>query len=334
MPRKMLIGALAVTAMLLLSSDHAAFAADVKLRYAGTLPVKHHNAEGQYMLAKRVKELTKGSVDIEVYPAGQLYKARQIPTAIVSGGAEMGYNLTSVWSTDPVSELNDVPFLFDDAQHAAKAWASDGKLFKAFSAEMEKRGMKTVHVMFYGSLFDFGNNKKQLAGSGDFDGMKIRGYGRLAAEGLRALGASPVVMSPGEMYLAIQRGTIDGAITGVTSLKSRKIWEVVKNATITGATFGVMAVNISKAKWDGLTPEQQKALMTAGEEVFKWSVETSAKRDKEATEFLKSKGVKTLVLSAADKTKWKELFAPAYKAWESRANDEQKALHAWVKSLQ
>lgn len=334
MLRARLIGIFAVLAMLLPANGSESLAADVTLRYAGTLPVKHHNSEGQEMFAKRVGELTNGSVKVEVYPAGQLYKAREIPTAIVSGGADMGFNLTSVWSTDPVSELNDVPFLFKDAEHAAKAWAADGKLFKAFSAEMEKRGMKTVHVMFFGSLFDFGNNKKKLAAAGDFDDMKIRGYGRLAAEGLRALGASPVVMSPGEMYLAIQRGTIDGAITGVTSLKSRKIWEVVENATITGATFGVMAVNISKKKWDSLTPEQQKALMTAGEEVFQWSIETSAARDKEATDFLKSNGVNTLVLSPDQKAKWKELFAPAYKAWASRANDEQKALHAWVKSLQ
>lgn len=321
-------------ATLVISASIASSAlAETTLRYAGTLPVKHHNAEGQYMLAKRVNELTKGTLKIEVYPAGQLYKAREIPTAIVSGGADMGYNLTSVWSTDPVSELNDVPFLFDNAQHAAKAWASDGKLFKAFSDQMGKRGMKTVHVMFYGSLFDFGNNKKALAASGDFKGMKIRGYGRLAAEGLRALGASPVVMSPGEMYLAIQRGTIDGAITGVTSLKSRKIWEVVKYATITGATFGVMAVNISKSKWDALSPDHQKALMTAGEEVFRWSVDISAKRDAEAIAFMKSKGVKTNVLTAEDKAKWKKLFAPAYKAWQGRAKDEQKALHAWVGSL-
>lgn len=323
-----------VSAILVLSASamSAAFA-ETKLRYAGTLPVKHHNAEGQYMLAKRVSELTKGELKIEVYPAGQLYKARAIATGIVSGGADMGYNLTSVWSTDPVSELNDIPFLFKDAKHAAKAWAPDGKLFKAFSDAMGKRGMKTVHVMFYGSLFDFGNNKKALADSGDFKGMKIRGYGRLAAEGLRALGASPVVMSPGEMYLAIQRGTIDGAITGVTSLKSRKIWEVVKHATITGATFGVMAVNISKSKWDSLSPDHQKALTMAGDEVFRWSIDISAKRDAEAIQFMKDKGVATRVLSAEDKAKWKTLFEPAYKAWQGRAKDEHKALHAWVQSL-
>ena len=333
MPRTRKTGALALL-VTLLSGVSTAIAADVTLRYAGTLPATHHNGEGQYMLAKRVQELTNDSVKIEVYPAGQLYKAREIPTAIVSGGADMGYNLTSVWSTDTVSEINDIPFLFANHAHAAKAWAPDGELFEAFSRQMESRGMKTVHVMFYGSLFDFGNNKQQMREARDFDGMKIRGYGRLAAEGLRALGASPVVMSPGEMYLAIQRGTIDGAITGVTSLKSRKIWEVVKYSTITGATFGVMAVNISQTRWDALSKAQQDALLKAGQEVFEWSVAISAERDREALEFITNEGVETYKLTADDKEEWRKLFKPAYDAWAKRAGAEEEKLLEWVRAQQ
>lgn len=321
----------AVLAASLLTTS--ATAADVTLRYAGTLQTTHHNTDGQYMFAKRVEELTKGSVKIEVYPAAQLYKAREIPTAIISGGVDMGFNLTSVWSTDPVSEINDIPFLFKDAEHAGKAWAPDGPLFKAYAAEMDKKGLKTIHTMFYGSLFDFGNKGRQLKDGPDFKGMKIRAYGKLSAEGLRALGASPVVMSPGEMYLAIQRGTIDGAITGVTALQSRKIWEVVEYSTITGAAFGVMAVNISKAKWEGLSADQQEALLKAGDEVFQWSIGESAARDKSSLEFLIEKGVKTYVLTPEDKEKWRKLFGPAYDSWNSRASDEQKALVTWIDSL-
>ncbi|MEO0760886.1 MAG: TRAP transporter substrate-binding protein DctP [Pseudomonadota bacterium] len=310
-----------------------ASAQDVTLRYAGTLPTTHHNAEGQYMFAEKVKEKTGGAVEVEVYPAGQLYKAREIPTAIVSGGADMGFNLTSVWSTDPVSEINDLPFLFRDHAHAAAAWAPEGRLYKAFAAEMDKRGMMTTHVMFFGSLFDFGNNVRSVKGQDDFEGMKIRGYGKLAAEGLRALGASPVVMSPGEMYLAIQRGTIDGAITGVTSLESRKIWEVVEYSTITGATFGVMAVNISKSRWSELSEEHKAAILEAGKEVFEWSVTESATRDAASTQFLKDQGVDTYVLTPEDKAAWRELFQPAYDAWNDRAEDEHRAIVEWVGSL-
>ena len=136
------------------------------------------------------------------------------------------------------------------------------------------------------------------------------------------------------MYLAIQRGTIDGAITGVTSLKSRKIWEVVKYATVTSATFGVMAVNISQTKWDALSKAQQDALLKAGQEVFEWSVATSAERDREALEFIIGKGVETHELTVDDKEEWRKLFKPAYDAWAKRAGAEEKKLVEWVGAQQ
>lgn len=311
----------------------ATYAQDTTLRFAGTLPTTHHVGEAQYLFAEKVQEKSSGSMEIEVYPAGQLYKAREIPTAIVSGSVDMGFNLTSVWSTDPVSEITDIPFLFRNHEHAAMAWDPEGELYQAFAAEMDKRGMKTVYVMFFGSLFDFGNNVRQVTEQADFEGMKIRSYGKLAAEGLRALGASPVVMSPGEVYLAIQRGTIDGAITGVTSLESRKIWEVTDYSSITGATFGVMAVNISKSSWNALSEGQQQIMTEAGQEVFEWTVAESAKRDASSTQYIIDQGVETYVLTAQDKAEWKEWFAPAAEAWNERATDEHRALVEWVNGL-
>lgn len=328
--RRTIIGAAVAAAAI---HTRPASAAEVTLRYAGTLPTSHHNAIGQQRLADRVKELTNGEVEIQVYPAGQIYGARDIPTAVVSGGVDMGHNLTSVWSTDAVAEIPDLPFLFADAAHAERCWEPAGPLHRGFAAHVERRRMKLIHTMFFGSLFDFGNNGRLIREPGDMRGMKIRGYGRLSAEGLRALGASPIVMSPGEMYLGIQRGTIDGAITGVTSLESRKIWEVVKHATITGAAFGVMAVNISMARWNALRPAHQEALMKAGEDVYRWAAQESGRRDAHSTQFLIDKGIETLVLSAEQKAAWAPAFAPAAAAWESRASAEAKRLVEEVRAL-
>ncbi len=327
--RRTVLGTLAAAAVHI----RPASAAEVTLRYAGTLPTSHHNAQGQQRLADRVKELTSGEVEIQVFPAGQLYGARDIPTAVVSGGVDMGHNLTSVWSTDSIAEIPDLPFLFADAAHAERCWDATGPLYRGFAALMERRRMKMIHAMFFGSLFDFGNNVRLIRAPADLNGLKIRGYGRLSAEGLRALGASPIVMSPGEMYLGIQRGTIDGAITGVTSLESRKIWEVVKYATITGAAFGVMAVNISTARWNTLRPAHQEALMKAGEDVYRWAAQESARRDAHSTQFLQDKNIETLVLSADQKVAWSAAFAPAVAAWEGRASNEAKQIVEAVRAL-
>jgi TRAP-type C4-dicarboxylate transport system substrate-binding protein len=115
-------------------------------------------------------------------------------------------------------------------------------------------------------------------------------------------------------------------------LKSRKIWEVTKYATITGAAFGVMAVNISKTKWDALSQANKDALLKAGKEVFEWSVGISAARDKEALDYIVEHGIKAHVLSAEEKEAWGKSFKPAYDAWLKRANDSEKKLLEWVKA--
>lgn len=305
----------------------------IVLRYAGTLPITHHISKGQAMFAKLVAEKTGGRVKMETYPASQLYKAHDIVGAVISGAVDIGDNITAVWSKSPVADIMDLPFLIQDAEHARKAWVRDGPLFKAYAADMEKKGMKTLHGMLYGSLFDFSNNGHQLRSPEDFKGMKIRSYGALAAEAIRALGASPVVLDPAEMYLALQRGTIDGLISGVTSIDQRKLWEVGKYATITSAGFAVFVVNMNTARYHDLPEDVKRAIAAAGAEVQAWSVDESKRQDQISLNFIKEKGVRVYVLNREDREVWGRALEPVTQAWLKRAGKEEREAVEWVRSL-
>lgn len=305
----------------------------VILRYAGTLPITHHISKGQAMFAGLVGEKTGGRVKIETYPASQLYKAHDIVGAVISGAIDMGDNITAVWSKSPVADIMDLPFLIRDADHARKAWVHDGPLFKAYAADMEKKGMKTLHVMLFGSLFDFSNNGHQLRSPEDFKGMKIRSYGALAAEALRTLGASPVVLDPAEMYLALQRGTIDGLISGVTSIDQRKLWEVGKYATITSAGFAAFVVNMNAARYNALPEEAKRAIAAAGAEVQAWSVDESKRQDQISLNFIKEKGVRVYVLTPEDREVWGRALEPVTQAWLKRAGKEEREAVEWIRTL-
>ena len=234
--------------VVLLPGVSTAIAADVTLRYAGTLPATHHNGEGQYMLAKRVLELTNGSVEIRSLPGRSTLQGQRDPRPPSSRARDMGYNLTSVWSTDSVSEINDIPFLFADHAHASRAWAPE-EIAQGIFREMESRGMKTVHVMFYGSLFDFGNNNRQMKAASDFDGMKnsrLRPLGGGRASGTWCFSRGDVSRRnvPGhptrndrwcDYWCNVPEEPQDLGSRQVRNRDQRN--------------FGVMAVNISQAKW-------------------------------------------------------------------------------------
>lgn len=306
--------------------------AETVLRYAGTLPVTHHLSEAQKTFADLVAEKTDGELKIEVYPAGQLYRAHDIPTAVVTGAIDIGFNLTNVWTSDAISDINDIPFLFRDADHAKAAWELDGQLFALYSETLATRQMKPLGVMFFGSLFDISNSGKPLVLPEDFAGMKIRAYGSLSSEAVRTLGGSPTTLDPGEMYLGLQNGTIDGAITGLTSIDARKLWEAGNYATIAQAAFGVFAVNMNLTKFNSLTEKQQIALMEASQEVFQITAEESARQDEKSLDFLQE-NIEVVVLNEEQKAKWAKILAPVVNGWHNRASESEAAVLEWIRGL-
>jgi TRAP-type C4-dicarboxylate transport system substrate-binding protein len=306
--------------------------AETVLRYAGTLPVTHHLSEAQQTFAELVAEKTNGELRVEVYPAGQLYKAHDIPTAVVTGAIDIGLNLTNVWTRDTISDINDIPFLYRDAEHAKEAWAPDGRLFALYSETLAARQMKPLGVMFFGSLFDFTNIGGPLVSPEDFEGKKIRAYGALSSEAIRALGGSPTTLDPGEMYLGLQNGTIDGAVTGLTSIDSRKLWEAAEYATIAQAAFGVFAVNMNLSKFNSLTETQQTALMEASQEVFEIIADKSARKDETSLAFLQE-NITVTVLNEEQKAEWSEILEPVVQGWNDRASESEAAVLEWIRGL-
>lgn len=304
----------------------------IVLRYAGTIAVTHHISKGMVMFAEGVDKRTKGRVKIENYPASTLFKASDLGGAVSSGAVDIGQNITAVWSRAPIAEMMDLPFLIRNADHARSAWATDGPLFKAYAADMEKKGMKTLHVMLYGSLFDFVNNGRQLRVPEDFNRMKIRSYGALAAESLRTLGATPIVMDPSEYFLALQSGTIDGVITGVSSIHAAKLFEVGKFVTSTSAGFAVFPVNMNLARYNALPEDVRRALATAGDEVQAWSAEESKRGDQVSLDFLKGK-LQVHVLTPSERDIWAAKLEPVTQAWLKRASKEERDVLDWVKKL-
>jgi len=305
--------------------------AKTTMKYSGSLPVGHHLTAAQNLFAEKVASKTNGEIEIKVFPAQQLYSTQAVPSAVVTGALEIGYNLFGVWTKDTISEINDVPFLIQNVEQAGKAWDNNERLFNYYTEVMKKRKMKPLGVVFYGSLFDLTSTSK-IVDPSDFKGKKIRTYSALASESIRALGGSPVTMTPGEMYLGLQNGTIDAAITGLTSIHKRKLWETGKYATIAGAGFGVFAVNMNLDQFNKLSKKNQKALLEASNEVMKWSVSKAAEADIKSMEFLKSK-IDVTVLNSSQKKVWVEKLEPVKQGWLKKANSQEKKLFDWVASL-
>jgi tripartite ATP-independent transporter DctP family solute receptor len=282
---------------------------EVTLRYAGDLPIGNWLSRAQEFFAKRADVLSKGRVKVEVYPAGQLFTAKDYPSAVPGGAVEMAQCALAQWSgLVPLITVLDLPLFFDGLPHIYRVLDSEnGEVLKK---EFEKTGVKQLFWMQDTSLAFI--SKVPLKNLEDWRGKRIRAYSEITSHTIKSLGAAPSFLGGGEVYMALQRGTVEGAITGINATYDRKFFEVTKYVTEPGISFAVYGVVINLKKWNDLPKDLQEALMAAGKETQEWGRKEVQKVETELLEELKKKGMDVYSLPKAEKERWRTACKPVY----------------------
>ena len=130
------------------------------------------------------------------------------------------------------------------------------------------------------------------------------------AETLKALGAAPTVMSSSEMYMALQRGTVDGATTGMPAAVSRKVNEVQKFMTMANYTTAQFVVQSSLEWWNGLSEADREIVMKAGADAEAWIRGVIAESEAEAEKVIADSGVEIYALSDEDRAAFVSVTEP------------------------
>jgi tripartite ATP-independent transporter DctP family solute receptor len=291
---------------------------EITLRYAGDLPIGNHLTRGQEFFAKRVDEITKGRVKVEVFPAGQLYSAKDYPKTIPAGAVDMAQCLLGQWTgIVPSLLVLNLPLFFDGWPHM---WRTlDSEAGEILRKEMEKADVKHLFWMQDGSA-GFAT-KFPLKKMADFKGKRVRASTQMDTFTIKDLGGSPAFMGGGEVYMALQRGTVDGGISSVTSFRDRKYYEVTKYVTEPGLTYGIYAGLMNLKKWNELPADVQKMLLAAGKDTQAWARQEVQKMDKEAMEELKNKGMEIYFLPKDEKALWRKAVRPTEDLIISKSGD-------------
>lgn len=294
------------------------------IRLAYNLPQDHHVAKGVEQFAKDVMEKSGGAIEIQVFPAGQLLSDKDMNQSILTGGVEMGVNSSTLWaSTVPAMGIFDVPYVFTTYEEAGKAL--NGELGDKLRDAMEEKGAKVLMFADYG-FAQFANNKRPLESPEDFNGLKIRSIGDIPSEMIKAYGASPVFMGGGEVYMALQRHTVDGATSGTTAMVQRKYDEVTKYLTINNYAYLQFLLAVNNDFWNRLPEKSQTLIMETAKDTEEWIRSQAEIQDSETAKQLADKGMEVYVVPEEDLPLWKEAARPAWDAFAENAGDLGKEL--------
>jgi TRAP-type C4-dicarboxylate transport system substrate-binding protein len=206
--------------------------------------------------AAAVERDSGGRIKAEVYPASQL---GSIPRQIE--GTQFGAIQCAVIppeffvGIDERFEVMSTPGLVDSLEHGQRV-AADPAVLKLMLGLGADKGLHGVGL--YMALPSFLNSKTPIRHLADFKGKKIRIFASdFQSVALKRLGATPVAMSLGDVLPALQQGTIDGAISGVTVFNAMHYYDAAKYVTETNQPAIYIMIEISRKWYDTLPADLQ-----------------------------------------------------------------------------
>ena len=315
--KKLLLGT--VTALALAGASFAA-SAQTTLRVTLQLPMKHHLGINIADFKKEVEAKSKGDLKIEIYPSAQLYKDKEVPQAVSSGAIEMGIaSLTRFAGTVPAVDIFYVPFMFDSPSKVAAATAPGSKIRKGLDGAILKTGARVLWWQAFGSAIVLSKNPAIKLPS-DMKGKKVRVFGKTIGDTVTALGGAPTLMSGSKQFLAYQRGTVDAGMTGITAVKSRKLYEVMDNLTLTRHADIEFVVVINEKVWQGLSDANKAIITTAAKRVEKELREKMSAIEAAALEAVSTK-INVIDLTPEERAEWKAATKPVVDAYIKRSGE-------------
>jgi tripartite ATP-independent transporter DctP family solute receptor len=159
----------------------------------------------------------------------------------------------------------------------------------------DELGVKLLSVMYLGRRHvNLRQSKEDLTvmTPADLAGVNLRMPGTDSWQFLgKALGASPTPMAFAEVYTALQTGAVDGQDNPLPTVVDSKFYEVTKQIILTSHLVDLNYIALSKAVWEGMTPEQQKAVQAAADEAAEFGRQNQLKKEEELVAFLKGQGL-------------------------------------------
>jgi tripartite ATP-independent transporter DctP family solute receptor len=295
-------------AILAIAITVPAFAKTV-LKLGHIAEVSHPYAKGADHFAKLVAEKSGGDMEVQVFPSSQLGSQKDMTEGLIYGTIDMVLTGTAdLGQFQPKMSLFDLPFLFKDRAHAYKALDTVGM---ELGKELEPRGLKLLGYMENG-IRHLTNNVREVKTPADMEGLKIRVMSnKIYIETIKALGGSPTPMAFGELYSAMQQGTVDGQENPSAHIYTKRFFEVQDYASLTAHAYAPEPVLISMITWNRLSDAQKAIVQEAATEAVAWQRDLSTQQDNEYWDKIKATG--KIKVTEVDRTPFMEATMPVWK---------------------
>jgi TRAP-type transport system periplasmic protein len=242
------------------------------------------------------EKYSNGSIQVQIYPSGQLGADLSMTQQLQSGALECTIPSTSpVANIVPEFSVYDFPFIFKDEKTADTVL--DGSFGKSLLDKLPATGI--VGLGYWENGFrDLTNSKHPIKTTQDLNGVKVRVMQNpVHIDAWKALGANPTPMSFDQVFNALQQNVIDAQENPVQTIYTQKMAEVQKYLTLTHHVYTPFVFLVSKTWWDGLSKDQQAAIQKAESEAGQYQRKINRDEAKTDIDAVKQKGMEVDTIS-------------------------------------
>ena len=273
--------------------------------------------------AAEVEKRSNGALKVDVYPGSSLMKTNAQFGALRKGALDFSfYPLPYAGGEVPAANLGLMPCLVTSYEQGAK-WKT-APIGQELTKILEDKGILMITWVWQAG--GCASRGKPVVVPDDVKGIKIRGGSREMDLVFTAAGGQVSTMPSNEIYIGMQTGALDAAVTSSTSLISFRLEELAKSLTSgRGKSYWFMLepLMMSKSVYQSLTPDQQKLVKEVGAELEAFGTEEAKKDDEQVAKTYAAKGVQVVDLTDADIEKWRAIARET--AWKDFASKSKQA---------
>jgi len=277
------------------------------------------------MFADLVEERSHGRIHINVHYGGEIVKAPELLDACgrnVLAGMWTGYCLCT--GLDPVFNVgNSLPYAGTDQLMEVALWEHEGfgELFGEILAEnhnvyLLRTATTSRHMLF---------SNRAIRAVSDFKGLKVRASGPEASF-LEKLGASPLTVAGGEVYTALQLGTIDAATWLPNAWEVNHFNEVAEYYCLPQLQNCNLPLCINLDVWNSLSEDLQYVLLWSSHDWALYNLsENYTYTTRVENSIMKNEPERMIWLPPEEQEKMRQV---AFEVWDEIAAESPKCAEA------
>lgn len=281
----------------------------IKLTYNGVWPESMIGGKAQRDWCDEVMKRTGGRVKIDYYPDAQLYAYNPSKSALAAGALDLAQfpGQTMVFTSRAI----ELPFLLDSMVQMREFFDKGG--MEIIAKEAATKNMKPLWAMPFGTHGAI--LRKPVHTLEDLKGLKLRSPTPQLVDYLGKLGAANVNVAVGEVYQALQLGTIDGVLSTTETFIARKWYEGVSFFLDTRFAMSAHISMINLQRWNSLPPDIQKIMLEVGKEQENKMYGVGENYDKEIRDKLRQFIKTTYSLPPEELKRWQERAKETWVTW-------------------